>query len=141
MRKFCLFISVVFLLAVNSACTRSSGDIVKPGVSLPAVTDLALQKTDANTVKVTWKIPAAIPAEIQQPLSVYVEVNEVITTMKTVNAVTVTLPDAATEYVFVLPKPASTYHFIVKLVGTTKTTNVNYSSNIYSLGQTVVYTK
>lgn len=141
MRKLLLFIGAVFLLTGHYACTKSTGDLQKPGISLPVVTDLALQKITADSVNITWKIPANLPAEIQQPLSVYVEVNEVITTMKTVNAATVTLPDAATIYAFKLPNPASTYHFTVKLFGVSKKVDVNYSSNIYSPGQTVVYSK
>ena len=141
MRKFLLFAFGTLLLMAAAACKKTMDDVTKPGVSLPAVTDLTLQQTDANNVKISWKIPGNIPAEIQQPLNVYIEVNQVLTVMKTVNVSTVTLPDAPLEYTFKLPDPAKTYHFTVKLNGQTQKTDKNYSGNIYSLGQTVTYQK
>lgn len=140
MRKLLLFTCGIFLL-MTTACKKTMDDVTKPGVSLPAVTDLTLQQTDASHVKVSWKIPGNIPAAIQQPLSVYIEVNQVLTVMKTVNVATVTLPDAPLEYTFKLPDPALTYHFTVKLNGQTQKADNNYSGNIYSLGETVVYHK
>lgn len=140
MRKFLLFAFGTLLLTA-AACKKSVDDVTKPGVSLPAVTDLTLQQTDANNVKISWKIPGNIPVAIQQPLNIYIEVNQVLTVMKTVNVATATLPGAPLEYAFKLPDPVQTYHFTVKLYGQTQKTDNNYSGNIYSLGQTVIYHK
>ena len=124
-----------------SACSKSNEFGSKPGVSLPTVTNLSLQKTTSSQVKLSWGIPADIPASIQQPLSVNIQVNQVLSFMKTVNVSTATLANAPTEYLFDLPDSSASYHFTVKLQGMTKTADVNYSSNISSLGQTVVYNK
>lgn len=139
--KKLLFIYIASLLAFSSACSRSDGDIVKPGVSLPPVTGLTLVKVDAKNVKLTWTVPKTIPDEIQQPLSVNVEVKEIVTITKTNPVTTANLADAATEFAFELPDPEKTYHFTVKVFSVTKQVDKNYSSSIYSLGQTVVYTR
>ncbi len=138
--KKLLFIYGMALCLLGSGCIKSV-DGTKPGVSLPTVTNLSLQKLDAGKVKITWQFPGNIPSEIQQPLSVVVQVNELVTVMKAITITTATLPNAPTEYNFTLPHPESVYHFTVKLFGVTKTTDKNYSSNIYSPGQTVEYKK
>lgn len=138
MKKLCILCSIV-LLVLGSACKKLYDVTSKPGVSLPPVSNLALQKTGSSQVKLTWEIPKNIPDNIQQPLSVNIAVSEVINVMKTISVSSATLANAPTEYLFDLPNDTSTYHFTVKLLGTTKTADINYSSNIYSLGQTVVY--
>ena len=133
------FLYITFLLGICAACSKSNDYGSKPGVSLPPVTNLSLQKLDSGKVKLTWGIPHAIPDAMQQPLSVNIQVNQVINFMKVVNISTATLANAPTEYVFSLPDTTGSYHFTVKLTGFTKNVDVNYSSTIFSPGQTVIY--
>jgi hypothetical protein len=139
--KQLLSISIAVLLVLGSACSKSNDDYTKPGVSLPTVSDLTLVKAGGKKVKLSWKMPASIPDEIQQPLSIYVEVIEVLSVMRTLPVSTETLPDAPTEHTLELPDAAKTYHITVKVFGVTKQTDPNYSSNIYSPGQTAEYTQ
>lgn len=61
------------ILAVTGCQDRDIIDF-KDGVSLPPVTDLKSSLTPDNDAVLEWKLPSAIPEEIQRPLSVYVQV-------------------------------------------------------------------
>jgi len=139
--KKIIYICYLPLFFLFTGCKKEPVIESKTGVSLPVVNDLKLQKTAEKEVKLTWSIPSSISDQIVQPLSVFVEVNEVISVTKTVSVYSATLPDAPTALVYQLPDAAKTYHLTIKLVGNTKVVDNNYSSRIYSLGQTVVYTK
>lgn len=139
--KKIFYLTVVVLLALSHACTKTSVADHKPGVSLPPVTNLTLEKIDPGKARISWQMPGTIPEEIQQPVSVVVQLQEIISVMKSVTVSTVTLPDAPVTHTIDLPKPASTYHITVKLFGQTKNTDKNFSANIYSTGQTVEYKK
>nr|WP_198160609.1 DUF4945 domain-containing protein [Pedobacter panaciterrae] len=139
--KKIIYICYLPLIFLFTGCKKEAVIESKAGVSLPVVTNLKLQKTTGNEVKLTWGIPSSISDQIVQPLSVFIEVSEVISVTKTVSVFSTTLANAATEFVYQLPDAAKTYHLTVKLLGNTKVVDKNYSSRIYSLGQTVVYTK
>lgn len=128
---------IVFVVLLCCGACRKDDIADKAGVSLPPVTNLALAAKDAGHVTLSWQIPTAIPAEIQQPLSVSVEVTQIVSAMKTISLSTELLPGAPVTYEYTLPDPAATYHFTVKLVGNTKKVDVNYSGTVYSLGETV----
>lgn len=138
MQKLLYSMGIVILFA-TMACNKSDAVDSKPGVSLPVVTSLTLQKVGANKVTLNWQLPANIPAEIQQPLNVIIQVNEYVSVTKWNPIANFNLPDAPITFSYDLPNPASVYHFIVKLNGKTKTIDKNYSSNITSPGQTVEY--
>lgn len=137
--KKIFFISLVF--SVSFFACKKDPDYTKPGVSLPAVTGLTLQKVDVNNVRLTWQNPSNIPAEMKLPLSINIQVNDIQSPTKSVSAATINLDNAPNTYSYKLPDSSKTYHFIVKLFGTTKSTDKNYSNTIYSLGQTVIYQK
>ena len=138
MKKF-IYIFCIPLLLLFSGCKKEPVVVQKDGVSLPGVTSLVLEKMAGNAVKLTWAMPTNIPAEIVQPLSVYIEVNEITGPTKTVPVFSVTLPNAPTTADYEVPDATKKYLVTVKVRGTSKTVDVNYSSNIYSLGQTVAY--
>lgn len=137
--KKLIYIYYLPMLFLFTGCKKEPVIDSKAGVSLPVVANLTLQKTAEKEVRLTWSIPTSISDQIVQPLSVYIEVNEVISVTKTVPAFTTTLPDAPTEFVYQVPDAAKTYHITVKLTGNTKISDPNYSSKIYSAGQTVIY--
>lgn len=137
MKKLIYICFLLFFTAIS--CKKEKITDRKQGVSLPTVSNLALQKTADKEVKLTWNIPAAIPDQVQQPLSVFIEVNEIISVTKAVSVFSTTVANAPTTFVYQLSDATKKYHFTVKLVGNTKTSDVNYSSVIYSLGQTVNY--
>lgn len=110
----------------------------KHGVSLPAVEGLTMQRVDDKHVRLTWNIPDNIPNEIELPVNVFVEVKEIVNVTKTLPVLNTTLSNAPSEFIYEIPDIAKTYHITIKLNGSTKVKDVNYSSNIYSLGQTAV---
>jgi len=128
-------------LFIHQGCTDRDIIDVKEGVALPVVTNLSLSAGADKNVTLTWGIPAAIPESIKQPLSVLIEVREVIGPMRTTTVLSTHLANAPTEFVYTLPDETKTYHFTVKLNGGLKVADPNYSSNIYSLGETVSYTR
>ena len=140
MKKLTNILSL-FLLLLMAACSDKDVINSKEGVSLPAVTNLALQQVDPQSVKLTWNIPGAISPKIKQPLKVYIEVREIVSITRSVVIFSTTLENAPSEYVYTLPVNTKTYHLTVKLNGSTVESDPYYSSNIYSPGQTVVYTK
>jgi hypothetical protein len=123
-------------------CSCAQKDILnsKQGTSLPPVTNLALEKADSNRVILTWQIPGAIPGNINQPLGVYIEVNQEVN-RRLLSQFSITLPGAPTSYTYKLPDSSKVYHLTVKLSGTTTSSDINYSNSILSLGQTVIYTR
>jgi hypothetical protein len=137
MKATIIYISATFLLFLCSCTDRNVLDR-KEGVSLPAVENLTMQQVDEKHVKITWNIPSAIPAEMELPVRVFIEVKEIVNVTKTLPTFNTTLSNAPTEFVYEIPDGTKTYHLTVKLNGSTKTRDVNYSSNIYSLGQTIV---
>ncbi|PST83066.1 hypothetical protein C7T94_10630 [Pedobacter yulinensis] len=127
------------MLLVLAACKKST-DYSKPGVSLPAVTNVTLQKTGAKNVTLGWTVPQGMPAEIEQPLSANIQVTEVISPTRTIVINEFTVAASPSTFSYELPNATKTYRFIVKLFGRTRNKDVNYASSIYSLGQTVQYT-
>jgi|GEM_PF-351445 len=134
-----LYYHCLALLICLSGCTDRSIIDRKEGVSLPTVSNLTLQQVDENHVRLNWEMPSAIPEEMQQPLNVYIDVEEILGPTRSVSVFNTILANAPTTYVYELPDPSKVYHLIVKVNGLTKNQDVNYSGNIYSLGQTVVY--
>lgn len=135
MKKIIMF----FLVAGILAACKKDPDYSKPGVSLPEVSNLNIQRTDTNRISLSWAIPAGIPAEINQPLSVNVQVTEILSPTRSIVIASEMLPEAPLTWSYTLPNTAGTYHFTVKLFGTTKSADRNYSNTIYSLGQTAIF--
>ncbi|WP_129714120.1 DUF4945 domain-containing protein [Pedobacter sp. SYP-B3415] len=132
------YLSICLLFLAFAACKKSD-EYSKPGVSLPAVNNLSLQKTQAQKITLGWTVPNAIPAEIEQPLSINIQVTEVISPTRTIVINEFTVPASPASFVYDIPNATKTYRFIVKLFGRTRNKDVNYASSIYSLGQTVQY--
>ncbi|QNL50577.1 DUF4945 domain-containing protein [Olivibacter sp. SDN3] len=134
-------ITFIYLLAVvlaMHACIDREMIDRKEGDSLPTVNNLSVQQ-DGATVRLTWEIPVNIPESIEQPVSIYIDVQEILGPTRTTSVFNTTLANAPTEFVYEVPEENKTYHLTVKLFGQTKERDPNYSSSIYSLGQTVVY--
>lgn len=138
MQKLLYGLGIIVLIS-TIACNKSDAVDSKPGVSLPAVTNLTLQKVSTNKVTLNWQVPTGIPAEIEQPLNVIIQVTEFVSMTKWNPIANFNLPNAPVTFNYDIPDPAKVYHFIVKLNGRTKTVDKNYSSNITSPGQTVEY--
>jgi len=138
MKKW-IYICCLPLLLLFNGCKKEPVAQQKSGVSLPVVSNLVLEKSGEKTAKISWSLPTNIPAEINQPLSVYIEVGEILGPTKMVTVFNTTLADAPTSFSYDVPNPVKKYLITVKVRGTTKTPDVNYSSNIFSLGQTVTY--
>lgn len=135
--KQILSISAVMLTVLVSACTKNTVEN-KAGISLPTVNNLAVSPLSDSVVHVTWELPGDINENILQPLNVYLEVKEVVSSTRIVPVFNITIPDNPSSYDYQLPDPAKTYHITVKLNGMVNSTDPNYSNNIFSLGQTVI---
>lgn len=133
------FSSIYFLsvMIIFSACIKRDVLSKKGGASLPPVTSLALEELDSNRVFLSWGIPENIPENILRPLSVYIEVKEEVSSLKSLSIFNVTISED-TRFEYTIPDPAKTYHITVKLNGMVNSMNPNYSNNIFSLGQTVI---
>ncbi|MFT4022180.1 MAG: DUF4945 domain-containing protein [Flavihumibacter sp.] len=132
--------SVIILLVVLllSACNTKETIRPKRDLFLPGVENLVLNKGTDNMASLSWSMPKTVPSEIQQPLNVLIEVKETIG-LKTNTVASVMLPDAPTSFEAAVPNPEKTYTITVKVNGQLINPDPNYSSNIYSLGQTVQY--
>lgn len=131
---------VLFLICTIAACNKNDVINRKPGVFLPPVSNLSLQKIGEKGVKIAWDIPS-IPSEIEQPVSAIIQVVEKINNYKYGEPISIEVPKSPTEFSGQVPDPAKIYYIIVKLKGYTKVKDKNYSGEIYSLGQTVEYNK
>lgn len=132
------FIYLLSVILTMNACMDREIIDHKEGDSLPTVNNLSMQQ-DGATVRLTWGIPNGIPESIEQPISVYIEVQEILGPTRTIGVFNTTLANAPTEFVYEIPDENKTYHLTVKLFGQTKERDPNYSSSIYSLGQTATY--
>ena len=134
-------LAYICLLAVItiSACNKKEAIENKVGVSLPPVTNLAIEKLAEPDVKLTWTNPTGIPSEIAQPLKIFIEVKEVMGVMQSITILSTTLENAPTEFTYAIPDVNKKYLFTVKTNGTANFTDVRYSNNIFSLGQSVSY--
>jgi len=138
MEKYVFGIVILFAL-LGQACTDRDIIDAKEGVSLPPVSDLSIGDAGNGKVRLTWGIPTAIPQAVNQPLNVLVEVRELIESWRSQVVFSSNLADAPTSFDYDLPDPSKTYQFTVKLNGRLKEVDPNYSSTIYSLGQSVSY--
>lgn len=134
-------LSYICFLAVLmiSACNKKDAIENKVGIRLDPVSNLALQELAEPEIKLTWTNPSNVPAEIQQPLKIYIEVREITGVMQSLPTLTTTLENAPTEFVYAVPDVNKKYLFTVKVNGTAAMTDVRYSNNIFSLGQSVSY--
>lgn len=132
------YITILAVLLIAVACNKKQPIEMKEGVSLPTVENLTLAKLTGTGVRLTWQMPRSIPDEIEQPLSVQVQLKE-MAQLRTITLGTWTLPDAPTSYELSVPDANKSYQITVRLNGRTKVVDPNYSSNIFSLGQTVYY--
>lgn len=133
---------ILGILLVLSICACRKNDYeMKEGPSLPTVQNLKSEAVGVNQVRLTWQIPQQIPAEIERPLKVALEVNKVIGPTKHITVFNHTIEEEATSFVFDIPEEAGEYHVVVRLNGQTKLQDPNYSRNVFSLGQTVVLKK
>ncbi len=132
MKKIIYFPFVIFLVLITSSCYDRDIIDAKDGVSLPPVTNL--KSTLANTDQVTldWSIPSTVPAEIQRPMYVYVQVYR-----GDVREYQASLPDEPVTWTYTLLQPDKKYRVIVKMYGRLKEKEYGKSDEIYSLGQTV----
>ena len=137
--KTFLYTCALMLMTGISACTDRDILESKPGVILPPVSNLGMEKDGEKGVILTWDIPTSLPAEINQPVSVFIQVSEITSPTTAVPVFNTTLSDAPSTFLYEVPDAEKTYHLTVKLYAKTKNTDENYSSDIYSGGQTVVY--
>jgi hypothetical protein len=125
---------------VISACNKKEAISDKVGIRLSPVSNLALQELAEPEVKLTWTNPSDIPAEITQPIKIFIEVREILGVMQSITVLSTTLENAPTEFTYALPDVNKKYMFTVKANGTANIDDVRFSNNVFSLGQTVSYT-
>ncbi len=135
MKKIFSILIIIALILISSCIDRDILDN-KPGVILPPISNLTIENSGINDLKAKWIIPTNIPEEIEQPISVNVQIKR-----NGNQFLNLTLSNAPTEYIFLKPTDDAKYSLTVKLRGFTKVKDKNYSSNIYSLGQTVYFSK
>ncbi|MDR2042363.1 MAG: DUF4945 domain-containing protein [Tannerella sp.] len=113
----------------------------KEGVSLPPVTGLEYTRS-GDQVTLTWGIPSDIPPEISRPLSVNVQVLRYRPGVLSITRVdTHTLSGEPLTASLTVPNEDNAgyeYHIVVKLTGHLKESVYGYSSQIFSLGQTII---
>lgn len=131
MKKIICLLMTIVLFSMNSCIDRDLIDF-KSGVSLPAVNNLKAD-VSASSVLLSWSIPTDIPTEIKTPLAVNIQIYKESILVQTLN-----LDNAPTSYTYTLDDLSAHYKFIVKLRGTTIEVSKEFSSDIYSLGQTVI---
>ena len=132
MKRILYFFSVIlWILPVRAGQDRDFMDF-KDGVSLPPVTDLKSSLSPDNEALIEWKLPTAIPEEVERPLSVYVQVYK-----GAVLEHQISLEGEPTSWEYTLKEPESKYRIVVKVQGMLKEKPYGQSDEIYSLGQTV----
>ena len=132
MKKILYFTLVMFLVLITSSCYDRDIIDAKDGVSLPPVTNLKSTLSNSDQLTLDWNLPSAIPAEIQRPMSVYIQVYRA-----NVREYQITLPDEPATWTYTLREPDMKYRIIVKMYGRLKEKGYGKSDEIYSLGQTV----
>ena len=131
MKRILYFFSVMLCILAVTGCQDRDIIDFKDGVSLPPVTDLKSSLTPDNDAVLEWKLPSAIPEEIQRPLSVYVQVYK-----GAVLEHQISLEGEPTSWEYTLKEPESKYRIVVKVQGMLKEKPYGQSDEIYSLGQT-----
>jgi hypothetical protein len=142
MKKIIFLFLIITLACINTSCYDRDILDSKEGVIMPTVSNLQFT-TSGNQVTLSWTLPSNIPAAFMRPVSVNVQILRyrpgVLSATRLENRV---LPDEALTLDYVLPSDPDNigyeYHAIVKLVGTLNESVYGYSSQIYSLGQTVI---
>ena len=132
MKRILYFFSVMLCILAVTGCQDRDIIDFKDGVSLPPVTDLKSSLTPDNDAVLEWKLPSAIPEEIQRPLSVYVQVYK-----GAVLEHQISLEGEPTSWEYTLKEPESKYRIVVKVQGMLKEKPYGQSDEIYSLGGSV----
>jgi hypothetical protein len=151
MKKY-LYIAFVSILLLSNGCIDRTVLDEKPGVTIPPVSDLAVtvDPENSNRVILTWTNPTTIPSELKQPIGIYIEVygrkttdyglsNPRLVSYDSYNATT--MPPTPSTYTYTLSSSYQIFIFVVSTHSETVSTDTNYETNIYSLGQSVSYTK
>ena len=127
--KRILYTLLFLCMAISYTTGCQDRDIIdfKDGVSLPPVTDLKSSLSPDNEALIEWKLPTAIPEEVERPLSVYVQVYK-----GAVLEHQISLEGEPTSWEYTLK-----YRIVVKVQGMLKEKPYGQSDEIYSLGQTV----
>lgn len=133
-------ILALMVLVIVSACRKDEYDL-KEGPSLPTIQNLKSEAAANNQLKLSWTIPAQIPEAFERPLRIAVETSKIIGPTKSIVVFNATLEEEATSMLMDIPTEPGEYHIVMRLNGTTKLDDKNYSRNVFSLGQTLVYKK
>lgn len=132
MKNILYFLSVMLLVFITSSCADRDVMDRKEGVTLPIVDQLKSTLSGADKVTLTWNIPSDISAEVERPLSVYIQVYKGATLEHQIS-----LTNEPETWTYQLKEPDSAYRIVVKLYGRLKEKSYGKSDEIYSLGQTV----
>ena len=132
MKNLKYIVSAILLAISISGCINRDIIDEKEGVKLPPVSNLNSSIANGEDITVQWTLPDNIPAEIERPLSVYIQVYKGATLDYQIS-----LDDEPTTWSYTLPEPDSKYRVIVKMQGSLKAKIYGKSDEIYSLGQTV----
>lgn len=132
MKKYLFYISMISLLCC-AGCKEEEIIQSKPGEPVDPVSALKHSIAGEN-VTLSWDLPASLPEDIVEPVSVQVSI-----TVNGQNAGTEVLEDAPQSYTYSPYDPANDYRFTVKVIGAVDTTDPNVSGLRYSLGQTVTF--
>lgn len=131
MKSIVKYIILICVLLTFTQCYDRDVLGHKDGVSLPEVTGLQTSLA-GNTVTLTWNLPSNISDEVNQPISVFVQIYK-----GTVRESFHYLRNDPTTFSYTLEEPQKSYRAVVKLEGTLKNPEYGKSSYILSLGQTV----
>ena len=138
---YSIVMTIGLCLCAVSCYDRSILD-EKDGVSLPPVTSLQSSRS-GNEVTLTWEIPVNIPAEIERPLNVNVQVLRYRPGVLSATRVdTRTLAGEATTAAYTVPDDVDNvgyeYNIVVKLTGNLRESIYGRSGSIFSPGQTLI---
>ena len=150
--KKTIYISLISILFLSISCYDRTVLDFKEGVSLSPVSGLKVSVDPVNSGKVilTWTNPTTISDKIKQPCGIYIEIFGRKTTDYGLSDPRLISYDSY-DRVLMLPTPGTysytlnasyqIFTFIVKTHNEIVSNETNYETNIYSLGQSVVYKK
>ena len=132
----------ILLISTFTGCYDQSIIESKEGVAtMPEVTGLTVA-LNGNVATMNWGIPTNISPLFNRPVSVIVQVYRFrpgVTSPVRVNLQTLTTE--ATTASYTVPADAGEYHAVIKLRGNLKEPVWGYSSEIWSLGQSIFIVK
>jgi hypothetical protein len=128
-----IFYSLILWVLFCSGCREEEIILSKPGEAIDPVTNLEYAIAESNAT-LTWNLPANLPDDIIEPVSVLIRVTE------DGNAKgSFVVEDAPESFTYSLYDPSKTYRFTVKVQGAVDTSDPYRSKLRISPGKTVAF--